>query len=156
MADDFDLFGNPISAGRSEPGRPEHERSKENIIFVMVLLAANYHNKDIAAALGVSVPTLRKHYFHLLKNRTVMLERIRTKLRATQIEQALAGNMTALNGALRTIEALNAEKAQQAMADRAAGRETKAPKLGKKEEQSIAARNVSGVFAPPQGPQRLQ
>ena len=32
------------------------------------------------------------------------------------------------------------------------GRETKAPKLGKKEERQIAAQNVGGKYAPPEPP----
>lgn len=153
MADDFDLFGNPIETGRTEPGRPEHVPTQENIIFVMVLLAAGYQNKDIAETLGISQPTLRKHYFHLLKKRDVMHERLRTKLRVTQIQSAIAGNAAALNAALRTLDAVDVERsAKKIKARELPARAAPVQKLGKKEEQQLAAQNITGKFAPPTGP----
>lgn len=153
MADEFDLFGNPIGAGSKERGRPEHVASKENIIFVMVLLAAGYQNKDIAETLGVSQPTLRKHYFHLLRKRDVMHERLRTKLRVTQIESALDGNASALNAALRMLDTLKAERSEKKLKEREiAPVQQRHTKLGKKEQQSLAAHSITGKFAPPSGP----
>jgi len=153
MDSDFDLFGNPIGLSAKQRGRPEHEPTQENIIFVMVLLAAGYPNKQIAETLGLTVPTLRKHYFHLLKQRDLMLDRIRTKLRVTQIQQGLAGNNSALTAALKMLDTVNVERAQKKVNERSAPAKQEAPKkLGKKEEQKIAAQNVGGKFAPPAAP----
>ncbi len=82
MDRDFDLFGNPLVRTDTKLGRPEHEPTEENIIFIMVLLAGGMTQKEVADTLGLSVPTLRKHYLHLLKQRDRLFNRLRTKLRA--------------------------------------------------------------------------
>src|SRR5690349_5807410 len=104
MEQDLDLFGNPYDRGRSE-GRPSHVPSEESIINVMVLVAAGQTNKEVAGTLGLDVKTLRKHYDHLLKQRNIMLNRLRTKLRTAQIQQGLAGSAAALSGALKMLDA---------------------------------------------------
>ena len=155
MPDDFDLFGNPIEPIDEKLGRPAHEPSEENIIFVMVLLASGATNKEGAATLGLSVPTFRKHYLHLMKRRDLMLDRLRTKLRVTQIKQGLAGNASALNAALGTLERVRVESVERKVKERGAakaGSAAKAAKVGKKEERRLAAEKVSGKFAPPPAP----
>lgn len=152
MTQDFDLFGNPLVTVDPKRGRPEHEPTEENIIFVMVLLASGATNKEVAATLGLSVPTFRKHYFHLLKQRDLLLDRLRTKLRVTQIKQGLNGNAAALNAALGMLDKVKVEGAQRKVDNRGKVKPEKAPRLGKKEEKQLAAQNVSGKFAPPAAP----
>lgn len=155
MSYDFDLFGNPLLPDDAKRGRPEHEPTEENIIFVMVLLASGATNKEVAATLGLSVPTFRKHYLHLIKQRDLMLDRLRTKLRVTQIQQGIAGNASALNAALNMLDKVRAENAEAKIKGREKPKQEKAKKLGKKEERKIAAENVSGKFAPPSGPKLI-
>lgn len=157
MTQDFDLFGNPMPSGDPKRGRPEHVPTEENIIFVMVLLAAGHSNKEVAETMGLTVPTLRKHYFHLLKKRDLMLDRIQTKLRVSQIKQGLAGNASALNAALTTLDKVKAEGAGNKVKHRAdkPSTTTKAPKLGKKEERQLAATNVGGKYATPSAPKLI-
>ncbi|KQY31794.1 hypothetical protein [Rhizobium sp. Root483D2] len=155
MTPDFDLFGNPILIGDAKRGRPEHEPSEENIIFVMVLLAAGQTNKEVAATLGLSVPTFRKHYFHLLRQRDLMLDRLRTKLRVSQIKQGLSGNSSALNAALATLDKVKAESAQKSVENRGNAKKEKAVKLGKKEQRQLTAENIGGKFAPPSAPKLI-
>ena len=82
-----------------------------------------------------------------------MLDRIRTKLRVTQIQQGLAGNNSALTAALKMLDTVNVERAQKKVNERSAPAKQEPPKkLGKKEEQKIAAQNVGGKFAPPAAP----
>jgi hypothetical protein len=152
MTPDFDLFGNEIVTTDPKRGRPEHVPTEENIIFVMVLLAAGHSNKDVAATLGLTVPTLRKHYLHLLKKRDLMHDRLRTKLRVSQIKQGLSGNSAALNAALNTLDKVRAESAQHKVESRSTKTAPRAPKLGKKEERQLAAENVGGKYAPPSAP----
>lgn len=153
MDQDFDIFGNPIEVADAKLGRPVHEVTEENIIFVMVLLAAGATNKEVADTLGVSIPTLRKHYLHLVKRRDLMLDRLRTKLRVTQIQQGLGGNASALNAALNMLERVRTEQADRRVKGREKTASPATARLGKKEEKRQAAARVTGKFAPPSGPQ---
>lgn len=155
MSYDLDLFGNPLLTDDAKRGRPEHEPSEENIIFVMVLLAAGQSNKDVASQLGLSVPTFRKHYLHLIKHRELMLDRLRTKLRVEQIKLGIGGNASALNAALSMLDKVSADAAEAKFKGREKPKSEKARKLGKKEERQIAAQDVSGKFAPPSGPKLI-
>ncbi|NEI60925.1 hypothetical protein [Rhizobium leguminosarum] len=158
MEQDLDLFGNPYDRGRSE-GRPSHVPSEESIINVMVLVAAGQTNKEVAGTLGLDVKTLRKHYDHLLKQRNIMLNRLRTKLRTAQIQQGLAGSAAALSGALKMLDAVSAEKVSRDLQSRAANKP--APNKGyvsKKEQRLDSARAIGGVggrYAVPVGPRLI-
>ncbi len=154
MTQDFDLFGNPLLATDPKRGRPEHEPSEENIIFVMVLLASGMNNGEVAKTLGLSVPTFRKHYFHLIKQRHLMLDRLKTKLRVTQIKQGLAGNSSALNAALSMLDRVGSERAEADFSNRHK-KAAPAKKLGKKEQRQLTAQQVSGKFAPPSAPKLI-
>lgn len=154
MDQDFDLFGNPYSVVGKDRGRPEHQPTEENIINIMVLLASGMTKKEVATTVGISVPTLNKYYFHLIKNRDVMLNRLRSKLRTAQIQQGLAGNAAALSGAIKMLDGLAAESVERKYRGIAAN--APAPqKLGKKEKKTEDARNIGGKFAPPAPPPRL-
>jgi len=156
MTQDFDLFGNPLLTVDAKRGRPEHEPSEENIIFVMVLLASGQTNQEVAKRLGLSVPTFRKHYLHLIKHRELMLDRLKTKLRVTQIQQGLSGNASALNAALSMLDKVGSEGADAKFKGREKPKQQeKTRKLGKKEERQLAAQKVSGKFAPPSAPKLI-
>ena len=155
MAMDFDLFGNPLEYEDPKRGRPEHDPTEENIIFVMVLLASGQTNKEVASQLGLSVPTFRKHYLHLISHRELMLDRLRTKLRVEQIKQGVRGNASALNAALSMLDKVAADAAEAKFRGRDKPKQEKAKKLGKKEERQIAAQQVSGKFAPPSAPKLI-
>lgn len=158
MADDLDLFGNPYhSAGRGQ-GRPEHVPSEENIINVMVLLASGMTNAEVAKTVGLSTPTLRKHYFHLLKQREVMLTRLKGRLRTAQIQQGLAGSAAALSGALKMLDSVSAEKVNRDMQSKAANKPAAAKGyVSKKEQRLDNARVISGGgrYAVPAGPRLI-
>ncbi|MCV0381770.1 hypothetical protein [Nitratireductor sp.] len=152
MAQDFDLFGNPLVTTEKKLGRPEHEPDEEKIIFVMVLLASGATNREVAKTLGLSVPTFRKHYLHLIKHRDLLLDRLQTKLRVSQIRQGLSGNASALNAALGMLERVKAESADRTVKARGTEPAKKPEKLGKKEQQKMAAQNVGGKYATPVPP----
>ncbi|ANM12062.1 hypothetical protein [Rhizobium sp. N324] len=157
MADDLDLFGNPYhSAGRGQ-GRPEHVPTEENIINVMVLLASGMKNGEVAKIVGLSTPTLRKHYFHLLKQRDVMAARLKGRLRTAQIQQGLGGNAAALSGALKMLDAVTAEKVNRDMQSKAANKPVAKGYVSKKEQRLDNARAISGGgrYAVPAGPRLI-
>lgn len=154
MEQDFDLFGNPLASGGRTPGRPEHKPTEENIIYIMVLLSSGMTNKEVAKTIGISVPTLRKHYLHLTRARDVILARLRAKLRTAQIQQGLAGNAAALAGALRMLDTVSAEAAAKDLRNRAANQSAPASTgyVSKKQQSLERAGAVGGKYAVPPAP----
>ncbi|MDX0572163.1 hypothetical protein GOD68_18205 [Sinorhizobium medicae] len=94
----------------------------------------------IAEAIGISEPTLRKHFSSELDRGSA---KVRADLLMARYRSAMGGNVAAQN---KMIEQVGAAQAQEKRAP------AKAQKLGKKEEQKIAASNVGGKFTPPQAP----
>jgi DNA-binding NarL/FixJ family response regulator len=151
MTQDLDLFGNPYFPPR---GRPGHEPTEQSTIMVSLMVAASEPVKDIAATLGVDAKTLRKHYGHILREKAAMLKRLRTKLRAAQIQQGLGGNAAALSAAIKTLDSVAAERTERDLRSKAAN----APARGyvsKKQTKRDEAAQVGGKFAPPPPPPRL-
>ena len=127
----FDLLGDPIPVGRGRAGRPEHMPTAENRAFVTLLLASERKPEDIAAALGVSMPTLRKHYFSELAKRSTQRLRVKGRLLVSAMTKAMAQDMGA-------IKFVNAEMDKAALGTAAAAVPAKAraePPVGKKEQQ---------------------
>jgi hypothetical protein len=67
MPEIFDLFGDPVPENWGKRGRPQHIRTTENVNKVTMLVALGWGNERIAKAMDITLPTLRKHYFSLLK-----------------------------------------------------------------------------------------
>ena len=68
-----------MGADRSRGGRPPHEPTPESRERVQILLGGGMTHDQIAAAIGISAPTLRQHYGEELstgraKKRAEMLE----------------------------------------------------------------------------------
>jgi hypothetical protein len=80
MADDFEpvrnLFGDLLPPNWGQRGRPQHVRTDENASKIMHALAQGWTDKRIAAALGISVPTMKRYYFSLLRMRDVARDRV--------------------------------------------------------------------------------
>jgi hypothetical protein len=152
MNDDFDLFGNPYDASPKKAGRPEHVPTEENIINIMVLLASGMTNREVAKTVGLSVPTLRKHYLHLTKSREVLLSRLKAKLRTAQIQQGLAGNAAALAASLRMLDTVSAERVARDLQGRVANQPAARGYVSKKEQQLESAQAVGGRYAVPPAP----
>src|SRR5713101_7747703 len=69
MPESFDLLGDPIPTGRGRPGRPRHAVTKRNMRKFNMLRAAGWTFDQIAEAIGVSRPTLRRHYRHFVSEK---------------------------------------------------------------------------------------
>lgn len=143
----FDLLGHPIPDSRGQPGRTGHVPTPEIASKVRTLLVAGLPLDRIALEVGLSVPTLRKHYFANGKvNRRHAREMALAEAKARNMlqlqEQADAGNVSALKEIRKIVE----REQLLALDDRVAGKETRkrsqaAPK-GKKQvarEQALAA-----------------
>jgi len=138
---DFDLLGDPIPDGIGKRGRPPHLVTAENRRKVMVLAAFDKNEAQIAAALGISGPTLKKHYFRELKSRLEARQRLEGKLLGALMKEVDAGNVSAIDKVFKRLDrhdlAIGVQPAAKA-------RTAKAPKLGKKAQAEIDAQDVTG------------
>lgn len=132
MAENFDLFGDPVPDGRGGRGRPQHVPTKENRNRVNMLLALGWAGERIAAALRITLPTLRRHYFSELKYREVARDRLEMR-RAEQLWKAAeGGNVGAMREFARFLERNDRVVSEHAMGA-APGKKEKAPApVGKK------------------------
>jgi hypothetical protein len=150
VAEVFDLFGDPVPANFGGRGRPSHIPTQENRNRVNMLLAAGWSNERIAAALRVTMPTLRKHYFSELKYRDVARDRLDATLLMKAWDGVQKGNVSAIRmfgHLLEQNDLMNFGQTRKPRADEAQAKPEKAPKLGKK-EAALAAAHQPDVGTP--------
>lgn len=151
-----DLFGNPIPRTRDKAGRPEHEWTVENSNKINLIFATGGEPRDAAAVLGITMPTLRKHYFSELEQWRVA----RLRLKAAQLqrlhEEGAKGNVAAIKELFKQMDKGALAQLSERVANRS-GRpaQPKPPAIGKKEAAKHAAGEVRGKFAPPEPPRLL-
>lgn len=138
MTGNFDLFGDPIPEGYGRAGRPEHVRTKENSNKVIMLLALGWGNERISRALHITPPTLRKHYFRELKFRDEARDRLDARLAMNLWDQVEAGNVGAIREFRKLLEKNDLMLYGQSAPVRTE-KPVKKPRLGKKEEATLAA-----------------
>lgn len=150
MSENLDLFGEPYAPNMQKRGRPPHVPTLKTANKVKLLLAVGWSNERIAGAIGIALPTLRKHYSSELKAREMMRDRLEARRLEVCVDQANAGNV----GAMRLLSQLLDRQDAMGASDRVGARqsEPKGEKLGKKEERQNAARGITGKFAPPAPP----
>ncbi len=130
----LDLFGDPVPSNWGGRGRPEHIPTQQNRNRVSMLVALGWSNQRIAAAMLVTLPTLRKHYFSELKYRAVARDRLDANLATKLWDLFLAGNVAAGKEFRKLLERNDLMLYGQAPPPAA-----KEPKLGKKEAALAAA-----------------
>jgi hypothetical protein len=136
MSENFDLFGNPWVDRPTKRGRPPHEVTVRSRNRVSMLLALGWANPRIAAALGVTLPTLHKHYFYELRQREVARDRL--ELRRLELAWDLAedGNVGAFKEFGKLLDRNDVMKAEQSMGSTAPEAVQSAPapveRVGKK------------------------
>lgn len=150
----FDLLGDPIPQGHGEPGRTGHIATSENVKKVRALLVAGMQKGQIAGELGISLPTLNKHYFGSGKisyaaARAKAIAEMRAKAVMLLDREAAKGSVSAIKAI-----AAAAERAALEMLDSAAARKPvaaerpKAPRpAGKKEADRHAALEAEADLA---------
>ncbi|WP_342658660.1 hypothetical protein NPJ82_05915 [Sphingomonas sp. NY01] len=158
MAEDLgrDLFGDPVLPSKEARGRPEHSWSRENSNKVLLAFALGRSVKEAATAIGVSVPTLRKHYFsEVEKQKDARLRMEMTQL-ARLNDAATAGNVTAEKELFKRFDKARQVEVADRVAERGRnGAPVRQPKPGKKAAAKAAAGAVQGKFAPPPVPSKL-
>lgn len=133
MDGNFDLLGDPIPEGFGKRGRPPHIATNQNRCKVMLLLAIGRKSGDIAAALGVTEPTLRKHYFRELKSKEEARFRVEGVRLLKLYEQVEAGNVGAMKELGKALDRADLEAGTFGRAQHDATAAGKPAKLGKKE-----------------------
>ena len=98
----FDLFGNPVRAGKGERGRPSFEVTERNRNKVKLLLACGWSNDRVAAAIECSLATLKRYFRAELAARDLMRDRLEAERIMVAAEQAMTGNV----GAARVLDQL--------------------------------------------------
>lgn len=117
------MLGDPIPDGRGEPGRTGHIPTAENAKKIRALLVAGMKNQQIARELGISVPTLRKHYFQSGKiNARMAREMAIAEMRARNILRLDAQADKGSVSAMRALEPL-IDKAEREIIERDMGGE---------------------------------
>ena len=96
MVEILDLFGEPVPSNWGRRGRPEHAPNQKNRNRVSLLVALGWSNERIAAALYITQPTLRKHYFSELKFREVARDRLVAQLGVKLLDLINEGNVAAI------------------------------------------------------------
>lgn len=129
-------------AGNKNSGRPEYSPDDDEREKVRVLKAGGMSNEAIAEAIGISEPTLRKHFPSELDRGTA---KVKADLLMARYRSAMGGNVAAQN---KMIEQVGANQAQQRRAPPAER------KLGIKEQRELAAQGAAAIdrLAPRQGP----
>lgn len=137
MALDFDLLGDPIPEGFGKRGRPVHTPTDEKRRLVIQLMAFDWSVEQISAALSITPPTLRKHYFRELKSRAEARFRVEAKLLTKLMDEADAGNVSAIDKYMKRLEKHDARVPKSAQ-----GKVPKVKPLGKKEEADRLAKTA--------------
>ena len=124
-------------------GRPRHERTVERVNKVMVLLAMEKTQDQIARALGISEPVLRQYYSSELKVRAMARDALEAELLVAIVAEARAGSV----GAFKQVQARFDRMDMAARARMAAGEDAVQPQAralakGKKDQAKKAAEDV--------------
>jgi hypothetical protein len=141
MAREFDLFGEPIPENKGKPGANGHVATSENVNKVRMLVLSRWTSAQIAEELGITVPTLNKHYFKnssIKRARKTVLSEVKGRVLLQLDKEASAGNVSALKELFKILEREQLADLSADMTSPAKGKAPK-PKLGKKQQRMIDA-----------------
>jgi len=96
MEPEFDLFGEVVPPWLGKRGRPPFQPTEKIRNKVKLLLALGWATSRIAGAVGISPATLKRYFRAELKDRLFMRDRLDARRFEIAMEQANAGNITAL------------------------------------------------------------
>ncbi|EJL57956.1 hypothetical protein PMI09_00661 [Rhizobium sp. CF122] len=144
MHQEIDLFGNPVVDTRRGVGRPSHEVTAKTRNRVKMLVALGWANPRIANALAISLPTLRKNYFHELKARDAARDQLDARRLELAWELAEGGNVGAFKEFGRLLERNDRMEVERELSSAPKKDEKPATseRLGKKQLDEIRARDA--------------
>ncbi len=138
MDQERDLWGDPVLPAEERRGRPKHLVTDETRFRVACLAMFRKTEREIAEAMGISGPTLRKYYRRELEG---ALAQMRAKLLVELCRKAYAGDGSAMKLAFKELEKSDMLEARR-LFDGAEPPVAKGPRRGKKEEAAEAAENA--------------
>ena len=150
---EVDLFGDTVLPAKEGRGRPEHSWSVANSNKVLLAFVRGLTVKQAATAIGVSVPTLRKHYSSELEQRDAAAIRFEMVQFSRLNELAKGGSVPAEKELARRLEKARLDDLSDRVSNHA--RPPRVKPRGKKEEALEDAQNVRGLYEPPAPPPGL-
>jgi hypothetical protein len=141
----FDLFGDPVPDNFGKRGRPAHIPTSGNTNKVKMLVSLGWGNERIARAMGITPPSLRKHYFSVLKYRDEMRDRLDARYALKVWEQVEQGNVGAMRLWQQFIDRNDAAVGHNSFYSEQRREEQDAPKdspVGKKARQVLDAQTA--------------
>lgn len=132
MEPNFDLFGHPVREGYGMRGRPPFEVTEKDRNKVKLLLALGWSIDRIANGIGVSPATLKRYFRAELRQRDAMRDRLDARRFEIAMEQANAGNITALRELATMIDRNDRMEIERALGGKVRQDEGAAAKPGKK------------------------
>jgi len=134
-----DLFGDPWGEARGRGGRKRHRRLPQVAEKIGVMRATGATVEDVAAALGLSEPTLRKYYFRELSEGAQIARRV---LVEAMWKKAIEGNVSAAKFIRDEFPKGDAEAFVNASRPAQTGAAPLATPTGKKEAAQLAAQTA--------------
>ncbi|WP_320176638.1 helix-turn-helix domain-containing protein [Roseovarius pacificus] len=144
MARDFDMLGDPIPDNHGKPGANGHTPNAKTVNRVRTLHASGVPKKTIAEELGISQPTLNKHYFKNGRlNMRAAKKRALTELKAKMIlrleEAADKGNVSAIKALIKFVEEEELAELARSVADADDAPKRKSAPLPKGKKEQLTA-----------------
>lgn len=135
---DFDLFGVPVDPNTGKPGRPRKDATPEERNKIKLLMACGWPVKRMAPVLRMSEPTFRRVFFHELRERDFMRDRLYARRLEILMTESDKGNVAALKELGRMLADSDRAFAEAELLSAQAGQ--KEPPVGKKEAAKLAAK----------------
>ncbi len=140
MEPKFDLFGNPVREGLGRRGRPPYEATDKDRNRIKLLLALGWSIERMANALGISPATVKRYFRAELKVRDAMRDRLDARRFEIAMEQANAGNITALRELAVMIDRNDRMEIERAMGSKPQSEEASAASGSERRSSTSSAR----------------
>jgi AcrR family transcriptional regulator len=127
-----DLFGNPVRPNKGRRGRPALEITPEDRDAVEAALVKGYSNQKICEAVGISLPSLKRHFRSSLQQRDRARDRLKLALFAAMARAAIEERKPA--AATKLLEMLRQDELSEIEERLAAAREARPEPEGKKQQ----------------------
>lgn len=139
MEPEFDLFGEVVPPWLGKRGRPPFQPTDKIRNKVKLLLALGWSIERIANGISVSPATLKRYFRAELKVRAAMRDRLDARRFEIAMEQANAGNITALRELAAMIDRNDRMEIERDMGTKPATNEAPAARPGKKAVDEMRA-----------------